>query len=108
MAKLVGSPTSNSTFTYQKGGKNTSLVDLLFNKGIVNSHSFHKVSHSFMKVVLNEKISIATKVSIVDNTELTIHVRGHAPRVVLLDTNDQPMILGVQFAKKMGMLDSKL
>jgi hypothetical protein len=26
MAKLVGSPTSNSTFTYQKGTKNTSLV----------------------------------------------------------------------------------
>ncbi len=32
MAKLVGSPTSNSTFTYQKGAKNTSFVDLLLNK----------------------------------------------------------------------------
>jgi hypothetical protein len=28
--------------------------------------------------------------------------------VVLLDTCAQPMILGVQFAKKIGMLDSKL
>jgi hypothetical protein len=28
--------------------------------------------------------------------------------VVLLDIGAQPMILGVQFAKKMGMLNSKL
>ncbi len=28
--------------------------------------------------------------------------------MVLFDTNAQPMILGVQFTKKMGMLDSKL
>jgi hypothetical protein len=28
--------------------------------------------------------------------------------VVLLDTSAQPVILGVQFAKKMGMFDSKL
>jgi hypothetical protein len=33
---------------------------------------------------------------------------GHTPIVVLLDTGAQPVILGVQFAKKMGMLDSKL
>ncbi len=33
---------------------------------------------------------------------------GHTPRVVLLDTCAQSVILGVQFAKKMGMLDSKL
>jgi hypothetical protein len=44
MVKLVGSPTSNSTFTYQKGAKNTSLVNLLLNKGVVDSHSLHKVS----------------------------------------------------------------
>jgi hypothetical protein len=31
MAKLVGSPTSDYTFTYLKGVKNISLVDLLFN-----------------------------------------------------------------------------
>jgi hypothetical protein len=42
MAKLVGSPTSNFTFTYQKGAKNTSFVDLLLSKGIADSHSFHK------------------------------------------------------------------
>ncbi len=33
---------------------------------------------------------------------------GHTPRVVFLDTEAQPMILGVQFAKKMGMLGFKL
>ncbi len=33
---------------------------------------------------------------------------GHTPIVVLLDTGAQPVILGVQFVKKMGMLDSKL
>jgi hypothetical protein len=51
MAKLVGSPISDSTFTYQKGTKNTSLVDLLLSKGVMDSHSLHKVSHSFPKVV---------------------------------------------------------
>jgi hypothetical protein len=30
------------------------------------------------------------------------------PRVILLDTRAQLVILGVKFAKKMGMLDSKL
>jgi hypothetical protein len=108
MAKLVGSPTSNSTFTYQKGAKNTSLVDLLLSKGVVDSHSFHKVSHSFLKVVPSERTSIATRVAIVDNTESTIQVGGHTPKVVFLDTSAQLVILRVQFAKKMGMLDSKL
>jgi len=95
MAKLVGFPTSNSTFTYQKGVKNTSLVDLLLSKGVVDSHSFHKVSHSFPKVVPSERTSIATEVTIVNNTGSTIQVGGHTPRVVLLDTGAQPMILGV-------------
>jgi hypothetical protein len=108
MAKLVGFPTSDFTFTYWKGIKNTSLVDLLFSKGVVDSHSFHKVSHSFPKVVLSEKTSIAIGVAIVDNIELTIQVGGHTPRVVLLDISAQPLILGVQFAKKMGMFGSKL
>jgi hypothetical protein len=108
MVKLVGSPTSNSTFTYQKGAKNTSLVDLLVSKGVVDSHSLHKVSHSFPKVVPSEKTSIATGVTIVDNSELSIQVGGHTPRVVLLDTCAQQVILGIQFAKKMGMLDFKL
>jgi len=35
-------------------------------------------------------------------------VGGHTPRVVLLDTCAQPVIFEVQFAKKMGMFDSKL
>ncbi len=108
MVKLVGSPTSNSTFTYQKGTKNTSFVDLLLNKGVVDSHSLHKVLHSFFKVVPSERTSIAARVAIVDNTKLTIQVGGHTPKVVLLDTSAQLVILGVQFAKKMGMFDSKL
>jgi hypothetical protein len=95
MAKLVGSPTSDSTFTYQKGAKNTSLVDLLLSKGVVDSHSFHKVFHSFFKVVYNERTSIAIRVAIVNNTELVIQVGGHTPRVVLLDTGAQPVILRV-------------
>jgi hypothetical protein len=51
MVKLMGSPTFDFTFTYQKGPKNTSLMDLLLSKGIVNSHSFHKTFHSFPKVL---------------------------------------------------------
>jgi hypothetical protein len=95
MAKLVGSPTSNSTFTYQKGAKNTSLVDLLFSKSIMNNHSFHKISHSFPKVMPSEKTSITTRVAIIDNTESAIQVEGHTPRMVLLDTGAQPVIIGV-------------
>jgi hypothetical protein len=68
MVKLVGSPTSDSTFTYQKGAKNTSLVDFLLNKGIVDNHFVHKVFHSFFKVVPSEKTSIATRVAIANNT----------------------------------------
>jgi hypothetical protein len=72
MAKLMGSPTSDFTFTYQKGAKNTSLIDLLLSKGVVDSHSLHKVFHSFPKVVHNEKTSIATRVAIIDNTDSII------------------------------------
>jgi hypothetical protein len=108
MVKLVGSPTFDPTFTYQKGAKNTSLMDLLPNKSIMDSHSFHKISHSFSKVVPSERTSIATEVTIIDNTKLVIQMGGHTPRVVLHDTGAQPVILRVQFAKKIGMLDSKL
>ncbi len=108
MVKLVSSPTFDSTFTYQKGIKNTSLVDLLLNKSVVDSHYFHKVFHSFPKVVPSEKTSIATGVAIVNNTDSAIQLGEHTPRVVLLNTGAQLVIFGVQFAKKMGMLDSKL
>jgi hypothetical protein len=108
MAKLVGSPTSNSTSTYQKGVKNTSLVDLLLGKGVMDNHSLHKVSHSFLKVVPSEKTSIATRVTIVNNTGSAIQVGGHTPKTVLLDIGAQLVILGIQFTKKMGMFDSKL
>ncbi len=108
MAKLVGSLTSDSTFTYQKGAKNTSLVDLLLNKCVVDSHFLHKISHSFSKVMLSERTSITIRVAIVDNTELVIQVGRHTPKVVFLDTCVQLVILGVQFIKKMGILDSKL
>ncbi len=108
MAKLVGCPTSNSTFTYQKGAKNTSLMDLLLSKSIVDNHFLHKISHSFPKVLPNERTSIATRVAIVDDIESTIQMGGDTPKVVLFDTSAQLVILGIQFAKKMGMLDSKL
>jgi hypothetical protein len=72
MVKLVGSPTFDSTFTYQKGAKNTSLMDLLLSKGIVDSHFLHKVSQSFPKVVPSERTSITIRVAIVDNIESTM------------------------------------
>ena len=108
MANLADSPTSELTSTYQRGGNSDSIVDLLFSKGVVDSHSLHKVSHSFPKVIPSERTSITTGVAIVDNTKLAIKVGGYTPRVVLLDTGAQPVILGVEFAKKMGLLDSKL
>jgi len=77
MAKLVGFPTFDSTFTYQKGVKNTSLVDLLLNKGVVDNHFLHKISHSFPKVVPSDRTSIATRVAIVDNTGLAIRGRTY-------------------------------
>ncbi len=70
-------------------------MDLLLNKGVVDNHSLHKVSHSFSKVVPNERTSIATIVAIVDNIESTIQLGGHTPRVVLFDTGAQPVIPGV-------------
>jgi len=79
MVKQVGSPTFDFTFTYQKGAKNTSLVNLLLSKGVVDSHSLHKISHSFPKVVLGERTSIATGVATVDNIESTIQVGRHTP-----------------------------
>jgi len=86
MAKLMGYPTSDFTFTYQKGAKNISFVDLLFSKNVVDNHFLHKIFHSFSKVMPNERTSIATKVAIVDNIESIIQVGGYTPKVVLLDT----------------------
>jgi hypothetical protein len=51
-------------------------MDLLFNKGVVDNHSLHKVFHSFPKVVPSERTSIATGVAIIDNTGSTIQVGG--------------------------------
>ncbi len=87
MAKPVGSRTFDSTFIYQKGAKNTSFVDLLLIKGVMDNHSFHKVSCSFPKVVPNERTSIATGIAIIDNIELAIQVGRYTPKVVLLETN---------------------
>jgi hypothetical protein len=69
MAKLVGFFTFHPTFTYQKGAKNTSLVDLLLSKGVMDNHSLHKVSHSFLKVVFSVKTSIPIRVVIIDNNK---------------------------------------
>jgi hypothetical protein len=98
----MGPPTSDSTFTYQKGAKNTSLMDLLFSKGVVDSHFLHKVFHSFSKVVLNERTSITIGVAITGNIESTIQVEGHTPRVVLFDINAQLVILGVHIRQEDG------
>jgi hypothetical protein len=95
MAKIMGSPTFDSTFTYQQGVKNTSLVDLLLNKGVVDNHSLHKISHSFPKVVPSERTSIATRVAIVNNMESTIQVGEHTPKVIFLDIGAQLVILGI-------------
>jgi hypothetical protein len=62
----------------------------------------------FTSLSFISKSSIAIKVAIVDNTKSAIQVGGHTPRMVLLDTGAQPVIFGIQFVKKMGMLDSKL
>jgi hypothetical protein len=83
-------------------------MDLLLSKTVVDNYSLHKVFHSFSKVVPNERTSITMGVAIVDNTKSTIQVGGHTPRVVLPDTGGQLVILGLQFAKKMGIHDSKL
>ncbi len=83
-------------------------MDLLFSKGVVDSHYLHKIFHSFLKVVPSERTSITTRVAIVDNIKSTIQVGGHTPKVVLFDTSAQPVILRVQFTKKMGMFDTKL
>jgi len=61
----------------------------------VDSHYLHKVSHSFLKVVPSERTSIATEITIYNNTGLVIQVGGHTPRMVLLDIGAQPMILKV-------------
>ncbi len=82
-------------------------MDLLLSKGAMDSHSLRKVSHSFPKVVPSERASIAIGVAVVDNIKLVIQVGRHTPGVVLFDISAQLVILRVQFAKKMGVLDSK-
>ncbi len=64
MVKLMGFPTSNSTFTYRKGVKNTSFLDFVTQQGIVDNHFLHKDSHSFPKVVPIERTYIATEVAL--------------------------------------------
>jgi hypothetical protein len=61
MAKLVGCPTSDSTFTYQKGAKNTSFVSLLLNNNVVDSHSLHKNFHTFWRWCLVKELSLPSK-----------------------------------------------
>ncbi len=60
-------------------------MDLLLSKNVVDNHYVHKIFHSFPKMVPSERTSIAIEVAIIDDTESTIHVGGHTPRVVLLD-----------------------
>jgi hypothetical protein len=74
----------------------------------MDSHSFDRDSHSFPKVVPSEKTSITTGVAIIDNIKSIIQVGGHTPRMIFFDIGAQPVLLRVQFTKKMGMFDSKL
>jgi hypothetical protein len=61
----------------------------------MDNHSLHKDFHSFPKVMPNERTFIATGIAIVNNIESATQVEGHTPRVVLLDTSAQPMILRI-------------
>ncbi|CAM6095002.1 unnamed protein product [Calypogeia fissa] len=66
------------------------------------------VSHNLPKIVPSDKTLVATTVVLVDNTNSAVQVEGHTPTVVMLDTGAQPVIIGVQFAKKIGLLDTNL
>jgi hypothetical protein len=54
MVKLVGFPTSDSTFTYQKKAKNTSPMDLLLGKGVVDSLSTKSLTHFLRWCLMKE------------------------------------------------------
>jgi hypothetical protein len=108
MARLVGFPTLDSTFTYRRELRTPHLWICYSAKALWISILSTKSLTSFLNVVFSERISIITRVTIVDNTKLAIQVGRHTPRVVIFDIGAQPMILRIQFAKKMGMLDSKL
>jgi hypothetical protein len=56
MAKLMGSLTSEFTFTYQKGAKNISLVDLLLSKGVRDNHFLQKSLTHFRRWCLVKKL----------------------------------------------------
>jgi len=70
-------------------------MDLLLSKSVVDNHSFHKVFHSFPKVVPNERMPITIRITITNNTKSTIQVGGHTPQMILLDIGAQLVILGV-------------
>jgi len=59
-------------------------MDWLLSKGVMDSHSFHKVFHSFPKVVPSERTSFATGVIIVDNIESAIRWEDIHPKWYLL------------------------
>ncbi|CAM6082409.1 unnamed protein product [Calypogeia fissa] len=56
----------------------------------------------------SDRTSVTTSVVIVDNGKSAVKVEGHTPHVVMLDTGAQPVILGIDFAKKIGLLKSNL
>ncbi|CAM6125022.1 unnamed protein product [Calypogeia fissa] len=66
------------------------------------------VSHNLSKIVPSNNTLVATTVALVDNNNSAVQVEGHTPKVVMLDTGAQPVIIGVQFAKKIGLLDTNL
>jgi hypothetical protein len=81
---------------------------MLMSNKVMDNHTLYKVAHTLSKVVPSERLAIPTGVAIADNSTSAIKVERHTPRVVLLDTGAQPVILGVQFAKEIGLFDSKL
>ncbi len=50
------------------------------------------------------ELPLPLELPLLTNTESIIQVGGHTPRVILLDTGAQLVILGIQFANKMGFL----
>jgi len=83
-------------------------MDLLLSKGVVDSHSVHKVSHSFPKVVRSDEFPSPLELPLLTILSQQSRWEDIHSEWFRVDTGAQPVIFRVQFAKKMGMLNSKL
>jgi hypothetical protein len=88
--------------------RNVSLVELLLSKKVVDLCALNKIGENLPKVLPSERLSVEKSVALVNNSNGVIHVAGFRPKVVLLDTGAQPVILGIAFATKIGVLHSNL